>query len=1080
MKKQFKELTAQFKNIAGNSSAYEAAGNILKDIKNNADSYKEADIRSKVRDLVLTSGGYDFSDFLLEDDNIDLKVNAIIPPVSKKKVPIAFIETKSVKNTVEMITQDNLNKRALHEIITYFFKDIEHHIVQEKREYTTVKWLIVTNGLQWFIFPKSEFVIRFLASDDMRDLLLQKKLFHQKKEDIYNYLYRYFARYPEFLQGIQYYYLDASTLKEKQISALVKFFNKDFFVNEALINEKLSLNKKFYDELLYIMGLQEQNHKIISTKVKGSFYNQLSKLNKDWTEEDKLDILVVWLNRILFLKLFEARLIEFNKGSSQFAFMNTESIIDFPSLNNLFFQVLATNEDNRYDPEKFKNIPYLNSSLFELSAIEKETTLISSITNEKIKCFKGSVTGEKEERLLTYLFAFLDSYNFGNIPSIDLSTLISPAVLGLIFEKINGYKDGSYYTPSEITDYMADDAIKKSFVLKVNKECGKQYKDYKSFATAYYSGALDDCKETIKKILDTITVIDPAVGSGHFLVSALNVLLKIKWDLGLLTDNTEIRRLYDITKKPFDIIAVDKSTQDLFIYHRPGKKGELQQEFQKLLFDAKKKIIENNLFGVDINPKAVEIARLRLWIELLKNAYYTEKSNFTRMETLPNIDINIKKGDSLLAPIVDKHANLFVNQSNQIVKYKQLFSLYQNTPDKSKKFEIKEAMEKIRNNLVQNETTRANGGFVWAIDFPQTIDSNGSFIGFDVGIGNPPYGIRYNKAQVKGEYLSAKTVKNGQKGSTDSYILFTERGIKLLARDNGVLAYIVPMSIISSESSDALHQFIKSCSSEMYVSSYSVRPKPVFESAVVDTSIIEIITKKKPNSFNVFTTKMYRSTEKKPISSIIKNLEFIEVNKFYRMGRYPKISKPIERCILEKVNEQKYNIGSFIVKKKEDQKPIYYRTAGGRYFKIITPYSTGSSKEKPLYLAKKIALSIGAIMSSSLFFWYYQIFSDNLDLKLSDIVSFGIPYNKLDNEIILRIEKAYQEYLTDIEKNIIVHDKTNYANINSYKEYKIKKSKIFIDKIDDIICPLYGMTEKETDFIKTYDIAVRMQEYKNT
>ena len=151
--------------------------------------------------------------------------------------------------------------------------------------------------------------------------------------------------------------------------------------------------------------------------------------------------------------------------------------------------------------------------------------------------------------------------------------------------------------------------------------------------------------------------------------------------------------------------------------------------------------------------------------------------------------------------------------------------------------------------------------------------------------------------------------------------------------------------------------------------------------------------------------------------------------------------------------------------------------AGGRYFKVITNYSTTkAASEKVIYFDKKIANTIGAILSSNLYFWYYQIFSDNLNMKKYDIESFKIPIDKLDNNKIKHLEKMYSQYLTDIEKNVIIHGNTNYKNITSFKEYKIRMSKNIIDEIDDFICPLYGLTEEEIDFIKNYEIKYRIDD----
>ena len=160
---------------------------------------------------------------------------------------------------------------------------------------------------------------------------------------------------------------------------------------------------------------------------------------------------------------------------------------------------------------------------------------------------------------------------------------------------------------------------------------------------------------------------------------------------------------------------------------------------------------------------------------------------------------------------------------------------------------------------------------------------------------------------------------------------------------------------------------------------------------------------------------------------------------------------------------------------KDSGKPIYYRTSGGRYFKIVTNYPTGSTKEKPIYFDKDIADIIGCILSSNLAFWFYQIFSNNLDWKGYEIGSFTIP-KSLISEQKEDISLLYSNYLSDIEKNANIRQTAPDSKylVDRFKEYKIVKSKEIIDQIDDLISPFYGLNKEETEFIKNYELTFRM------
>lgn len=188
------------------------------------------------------------------------------------------------------------------------------------------------------------------------------------------------------------------------------------------------------------------------------------------------------------------------------------------------------------------------------------------------------------------------------------------------------------------------------------------------------------------------------------------------------------------------------------------------------------------------------------------------------------------------------------------------------------------------------------------------------------------------------------------------------------------------------------------------------------------------------------------------------------------MGRIPKIGLDIEKSILNKV----WSLTPLSERISEEGCPVYYRTTGGRYFKIVTNYSTGSTKEKAISFDSKLANAIGCVLSSNLSFWYYQIISNNLDWKSEELLSFTLP--ELKDTDIECLSKIYNEYLTDVEAKANVKKSSGDSryNVSQFKEYKIVKSKSIIDRIDDYICPLYGLTEAEREFVKNYELEFRM------
>ena len=601
-------------------------------------------------------------------------------------------------------------------------------------------------------------------------------------------------------------------------------------------NDSNSLNTKFYSELLYIIGLEEveekDSNKRIITRREADKRNPASILenaitvldSEDWLYNIKkrssfgkdkqeqlfniaLSLTIGWINRILFLKLLEAQLVKYHKGDTSYAFLRPGFIPDYDELNKLFFQVLAKRPNDRSETinEKFGKIPYLNSSLFELSALERNTIRISSLDNSELPLYSNTVLKDgqkpryKQLTTLRYLLEFLDAYDFADDGSENVQentkTLINASVLGLIFEKINGHKDGSVFTPGSITMYMSREAVQATVVQKFNKIIGdgKFCSDYENLKDK----DITDFKQA-NAIVNSIRICDPAVGSGHFLVSVLNEIIRTKYDLGILLDCNGKR----IKKQDWNIeiendeLIVSDSDGEPFVYI-PGNAES--QRIQEALFNEKRRIIENCLFGVDLNPNAVNICRLRLWIELLKNAYYTKESGYTELETLPNIDINIKNGNSLIHrfELQQDISEILKKTDITISQYKNAVNHYKNAHNKEEKRELEQMISTIKSTLrtqiqlhdpkilrkrqleekqkellapqlfeiskkeqtvrerqakelqtkidklnAQIEEIESNkmyvGAFEWRIEFPEVLDDSGNFTGFDCVIGNPP------------------------------------------------------------------------------------------------------------------------------------------------------------------------------------------------------------------------------------------------------------------------------------------------------------------------------------------------------
>jgi len=1220
---------------------------------------------------------------------------------SDGKSPVGVIvEAKKPGNKSEMISLNSLNAKAFHELILYFLRE---RITHDNKE---LKQVIITNVQEWFIFDAILFDRLFAQNKNFVRHFTDfeaGRLSDTKTDFFYKHIAEPFlAELKQEIPFTHFALADYSTIlrnddpaDDTKLISLYKLLSPEHILKLPFANDSNSLDKTFYSELLHLIGLDEykdKGKKLIGRPAEGKrnrgslledtiiqldSLDKLSRIPKNGqygeTTQERLfnvalELNITWINRILFLKLLEAQLLAYHKGDRSYAFLNSERIHDFDDLNTLFFQVLARKNEDRNEDVKslFDKVPYLNSSLFEPTELEHNTLFISNLRDEKtIPIHAQSVLKDENGKRLSgeittlrYLFAFLDAYDFSSEGSEkiqeDNKTLINASVLGLIFEKINGYKDGSFFTPGFITMYMCRETIRKAVVQKFNEarlthadrtrpqplsrgeklgallhneqqsqnaseanltqnqplsrgeKFGSAHKselasekkspleneasaiksplergfrgvskparrkiipynpalkqlarnlrnnstkseillwkelkgkvldkydfhrqkpldnfiadffchelqlvieidgasheweetqkkdfikenrlnelglnvlrfpdsdvfdemdatletiflyiqcfeaaDFSSFITedsplnpisgckpilpseeeelpelptipAYdypHFETLDDVYEEIgngqlfsrneaNSIINSLKICDPAVGSGHFLVSALNEIIAIKHDLKILQDRNGKRlKEYAVTVENDELIVSDEDGK-LFEYKQGFSES---QRVQETLFHEKQTIIENCLFGVDINPNSVKICRLRLWIELLKNAYYvdntnepnlthpqplsrgeetgasTQKSPLERgfrgvsktetktryLETLPNIDINIKTGNSLVSRFaMDADLKDALKKSKwNIHSYRAAVATYRNAVSKDQKREMEALIASIkgdfRSEITKNdpklkrlqkaqgellrlttqtdfferskkqeqewekqvkslsteiatieteiEAIKANkiyeNAFEWRFEFPEVLNDEGDFVGFDVVIGNPPYGANFNdgeKEYIRNSYKSYQY-------KFDSYVYFIEKGLNIL-KSNGLLEFITPILWLSLDNCIQIRSILLK---EFNLKRLFIHGEGVFEEAVVNTLSFQVVKSKATNKLVIL---------REDYESNVDKFNWIDDESLkidFKMTE-------IEKCIIDKIRSKSKLLLNF-----------------GTVIQGITPYDSyrGQSKE---------------------------------------------------------------------------------------------------------------------------------------
>ncbi|GAA6790963.1 class I SAM-dependent DNA methyltransferase [Helicobacter pylori] len=841
-----------------------------------------------------------------------------------------LIEVKALNNRIEFPkNRENPLSKAFCQMVFYFLKEIENN--------NSLKHAIICNAHEFFLFDCKDLLNLF--QNDKCITKLHKDCAKNEGTDpstkrFYSDLEEYLKK--DFKGELRYTHFNLSSYDPKEL--IYQVLSHEVLLKQKKTLDANTLNKDFYEELLYILGLEEQNEKgkilIKPSRTKNSLSDALKKEYNNLDDEEVMALLIAWNNRILFLRLLESLLISFKHFEKPF--LTIENFKDFNALNTLFFEVLAKKNNERSLEKEDKisgKIPYLNSSLFDKTPLESDGHEIKLLNNEPLEIYPKSILKKEKKALplLEYLFTFLSVYDFTTTPkdikdnrNTSESCLINPSVLGLVFEKLNGYKEGSFYTPSFITSYMCSESITPIVLDKFNQKYNIECENLKELKNYLKNSYKEDKRKEYLQLLLALRICDPAVGSGHFLVSALNEMVQIAYELGLIASLYR----HSLRLENDEIIIQHTQTGEIFNYKKPHSENDPHHHIQKELFELKKSIIENCLFGVDINPNSCEITKLRLWIELLKYSYYIfeEGKNTNALETLPNIDINIKCGNSLIfnfplnskltigqtlefsknlkaeikeyknsvmfykeglgekAKILQNIAklksliiNYFIEQHQAKKHLKEslkafiseygdgIFDIstafgmemlkiarhkdnnYKFVPTLTKKqpspigVEANKLLIKIKECYETLENLKNSKTLEWRFEFPEVLDDEGDFLGFDCIIGNPPYIRQEQIREIKP--LLEKQYQNFYNSTADIYTYFFALSYHLL-KEKGFNAFITSNKYARAKYGAKLRELL--LKKTTIVSYMELNALKVFESATVDTSIMSFIKQAPP------------------------------------------------------------------------------------------------------------------------------------------------------------------------------------------------------------------------------------------
>lgn len=889
---------------------------------------------------------------------------------------------------------------------------------------------------------------------------------------------------------------------------------------------------QFFDASEDVVGrltLQEKVDKAFeSDKVTKKFYTEFDNKRKKLlkviqgidNENDLEWYASVLLNRLMFIYFLQKKgFLDANYNYLQDKYKQHSTNYYKEFLQPLFFEGFAKKVEARDETLKeiLGDVPYLNGGLFTKHQLESEYENI-----------------QVDDSIFKDFFVFFNNYTW-HLDDRPLSNEneINADVLGYIFEKyINQKQMGAYYTKEDITNYISKNTIipaifDKSAVdidfskfdiqnyifdtvstkEKLPKESSREHNerqkryeelknnklksindfitynlDIEKFTIDFIKEVKDDF--TIRKIYNTIsklTIIDPTCGSGAFLFAALNILIPIY--------KATLEKLSSFKKskysKEFDFIiskVASHPNQDYFI---------------------QKSIILHNLYGVDIMHEAVEIAKLRLFLKMI--SLISDKKD---LEPLPDIDFNIISGNTLVGAVSQKDleaqssvslfGNELIDEINSVRVEIEHFRHQQDVldefdTDRSTYFEYKNNIQnklndinhKINKSFSDNyydtksleEYEKKYQPFNWIVNFYSVISSGG----FDVIIGNPPY-VEYST--IKQDYkilphTSIKTLskddlkptafgyKTFKSGNLFAYVM--ERSFSIL-NFYGRFGMIVPLSIISTPRMESTTNLLLNYNN--YISNYGIRPAKLFEGAEQRLSIV--ISSAHSSENYIYTTK-YMRWHSESRETLLKSLNYTKSSYCNQNKIIFKVSDNIENSILSKITSMPNKLND-IKEKKSNYFSIYHNAPNywinSRNFATSSSGNSDSHNKYIFYKDEVLRDFYTILISSSLFWWYFNKIGNCRDVTQEHIESITFNKYNIDKEITLMLCSRFMEDLQD-NSTMLERNQKNTGKI-ILEQFNVKKSKHIIDEIDKVLAEHYGFTDEELDFIINYDIKYRM------
>lgn len=592
-----------------------------------------------------------------------------------------------------------------------------------------------------------------------------------------------------------------------------------------------------------------------------------------------------------------------------------------------------------------------------------------------------------------------------------------------------------------------------------------------------------------------VTVLDPTCGSGAFLFAALQILVPL---LDACLD-----RIEDFLE---DEEHVGPDSKKFPSFRRVRE--EIAKHPNRDYF-VRKSIIVNNLFGVDIMPDAVEICKLRLFLQLVAHADPNPNDKNFGLEPLPDIDFNIRSGNTLVGFaneadvmsafagekqqrfVFDNRADEFKERAAATAKVYEHFRLQQvkeggavSTEDKAnlaaRLRELSDELDKyLAHEYGVDEGSQENfekflqshQPFHWYSEFFGIIASGG----FDVIIGNPPW---KEYAAVKKTY----TVRNYLTESCGNlHGLSTERALRIRSKA-GWLSMIVQLPLASSSRMASVRSILRNYSKTIFSITFDDRPGKLFDGLQHCRSIIFLSKGRHDDQPSEVLTSRYQRWATVSRDNLFSTFELAKLEDgVLDTHQFPKYANDLQNTVFRKVKQNAKQAVAAFSTGNPTEAYIFYQEATQYWVKATVglPYYSKNGEVGPpahgryLYFdSSQKSEAVCAVLNSSLFYLYFISYSDCFHLSGSLVSNFAIPASLVED---MEIADLCGELMVGLQNNSAIQTiSTSDGDTISYAEFNASISKPIIDQIDRVLAKHYGFTDEELDFIINYDIKYRM------